>query len=55
MYKMLRAEEDCLLFSTAPLEALRAQHVVRCPEVTFINAVQMSLAGGAFQVNSFRG
>lgn len=29
--------------------------VVRCPAVTFINAVQMSLAGSAFQVNSLRG
>lgn len=55
MYKMVRAEEDCLLVSTAPFEALRVQHVARCPGVTFVNAVPMSLAGSAFQVNSFGG
>lgn len=55
MYKMVRAEEDCLVVSTAPFEALRVQHVAHCPGVTFVNAVPMSLAGSAFQVNSFGG
>lgn len=55
MYQMVRAHEDCLVVRTAPFEALRVQHVARCPGVTFVNAVQMSLAGSAFQVNSFRG
>lgn len=48
MCNMVRGEEDCLVVSTAPFEALRVQHVAHCPGVTFVNAVPMSLAGSAF-------